>query len=185
MSIVKKIAATLLVLMLVIAASAFVFVKLIERRIAAHAYAPHLEVHPRPAEDFHFSTLDGRPETLAASKGKVVIVNLWGTWCLPCIAEMPTFQRLYNHFRNDPRVSFLMISRLDSAAAVRAYARRNHLDLPFYRMDDEEIPGSMQFRQYPSTFLYAPDGTLVASHIGPATWDDPTVIAFIESLKRD
>jgi thiol-disulfide isomerase/thioredoxin len=184
MRLLKRIAYTLLVLLLVASVAAFAFVKLVERRIAAHAYAPRLVFHPQPAPDFTFRTLDGQPQHLADTKGKVVIVNLWGTWCLPCRAEMPTLQRLYTRFRNDPQVSFLLISRLDTPVQVRAYARMNHLDLPFYLMDDSEIPLSMQFQQFPSTFLYAPDGDLVATHIGPADWSDASVIAFIEELKR-
>jgi hypothetical protein len=76
--------------------------------------------------------------------------------------EMPTVQALYDHYRNDPRVEFLIISRLDSPAAVRRYAHRNHFDLPFYTMEDEQIPPWMQLHQFPSSFIYAPDGTLAA-----------------------
>ncbi len=180
MRLLKRIASTILVLLV----AGFAFVKLLEHRIAGHAYAPKLVFHPQPGPDFAFRTLDGEPQRLTGSKGKAVVVNLWGTWCLPCRAEMPTLQLLYNRFRNDPQVQFLMISRLDTPVQVRAYARTNHLDLPFYLMDDSSIPLSMQFQQFPSTFLYAPDGALVATHIGPADWSDSSVIAFIEELKR-
>jgi hypothetical protein len=64
---------------------------------------------------------------------------------------MPTVQKLYNHYRNDPQVKFLIVSRMDKPAAVRSYASRNHLDLPFYITYDDEIPPSMQLNQYPAT----------------------------------
>ena len=51
---------------------------------------------------------------------------------MQCVAEMPTVQKLYDHYRNDPDVEFLIVSRLDSPLAVGSYAYRSHLDLPFY-----------------------------------------------------
>lgn len=96
---------------------------------------------------------------------------------------MPTVQKLYNHYRNDPQVEFLIISRMDTPQAVRSYAKRNHFDLPFYVMDNDDIPESMRLNQYPSTFLYAKDGTLVSKHVGAANWAAPSVISFIDQLK--
>ena len=93
-------------------------------------------------------------------------------------------QRLYEHYRNDPDVTFLIVSRLDSPSAVRSYSWRNHLDLPFYVTRDEDIPESMQLNQFPATFLYAKDGSLVSKHVGAADWSDGSVIAFIDRLKK-
>jgi hypothetical protein len=84
-------------------------------------------------------------------------------------------QRLRDHYRDDPLVSFLIVSRMDSAPAVRAYAHRNHLDLPFFLTEDEDIPSSMQLNQFPATFIYAKDGSLVAKHVGAADWSDEAV----------
>jgi hypothetical protein len=97
---------------------------------------------------------------------------------------MPTVQKLYDHYRNDSQVKFLIVSRMDSPTAVRSYARRNHLDLPFYITHDNEIPVSMQLNQFPATFLYAADGRLVSKHVGAADWSDRSVVAFIDRLKQ-
>jgi hypothetical protein len=97
---------------------------------------------------------------------------------------MPTVQKLYDRYRNDPNVSFLVISRLDSPATVRRYARLHHYDLPFYTMNDEVIPSSMRLGQFPSTFLYA-DGSVAAKHTGAADWSAPRVTAFIATLKQN
>ena len=67
---------------------------------------------------------------------------------------------------------------------MRLYAHRNHLDLPFYITQDEDIPQSMQLNQYPSTFIFAKNGSLVSKHIGAADWSDRSVIAFIDQLKQ-
>jgi thiol-disulfide isomerase/thioredoxin len=173
-----------LILLAVVGASVLIATfKFFQHRIAAREHAPHLQLRPEPASDLIFRTLDGQPQHLLPTNHQVVFLDLWGTWCIQCIAEMPTVQTLYNHYRNDPQVKFLIISRWDTPASVRRYARRNHLDLPFYVTRDDEIPASMQLHQFPSTFILAKDGQLVSKHTGAADWSAPSVIAFIDQLK--
>lgn len=165
--------------------AAFGFFKLVEHRIAQRLAPPSLHRidPPQPAPDLVFTSLDGQPQSLASLRGKVVFLDLWGTWCIQCVAEMPTVQKLYNRFRNDPDIVFIIVSRLDSPGSVRAYARRHHLDLPFYVIDDKDIPPSMQLGQYPETFLIARDGTLAAQHTGAADWSANSVIDIVRQLE--
>jgi thiol-disulfide isomerase/thioredoxin len=179
----KCIAIGLLSIAAVGACAAFLVLKFAEHKIESGIHSPRLEFHPEPAPDLVYSTLDGNAAHLASSKGKVVFLDLWGTWCIQCVVEMPRVQQLYDHYKSDPNVEFLIVSRMDTPSQVRAYAKRNHFDLPFYIMKDDDIPPSMQLLQYPATFLYARDGTLVSKHVGAADWSDPSVIAFIDKLK--
>jgi thiol-disulfide isomerase/thioredoxin len=181
----KRIAIGLLSLALVSACAGLLLFKLAERKVAAKMQPPHLERQPEAASDLTFRTLDGEVQHLSASKGQVVFLDLWGTWCIQCVAEMPTVQRLYDHYKNDSRVKFLIVSRLDSPAAVRSYARRNHLSLPFYVTHDEDIPQTMQFNQYPAAFVFAKDGSLVSKHVGAADWSDGSVVSFIDQLRTE
>ncbi len=180
----KKFALSAALFLLTLCAVAMLGWNLIRYRIALREQAPDLVRINQSADDFPFQTLDGKIERLSEMKGKVVFVDLWGTWCIQCVAEMPTVQKLYDHYRNDPDVVFLIISRLDSPATVRRYALLRHYDLPFYTMDDRSIPASMQLNQFPATFLYAPDGNLAAEHTGAANWSDKRVIDFIDGLKN-
>jgi thiol-disulfide isomerase/thioredoxin len=157
---------------------------LVEHRIAGRMRAPDLHYEPEPADDLVYATLNGEERHLADTKGRVVFLDLWGTWCIQCVVEMPTVEKLYQRYKDDPQVTFLIVSRLDTPATVRAYARRNHYVLPFYVMRDEDIPESMRLNQYPAAFLYAKDGSLVAHHVGAADWSSPEVAGFIEMLKR-
>jgi thiol-disulfide isomerase/thioredoxin len=181
----KRIAIGLLSLLLVGACVGLLLFKLVERRIAARMQPPHLQRQPEAASDLTFRTLDGEVQHLSASKGQVVFLDLWGTWCIQCVAEMPTIQRLHDHYKDDPRVKFLIVSRFDSPAAVRSYAHRNRLSLPFYVTRDEDIPQTMQFNQYPATFIFAKDGRLVSKHVGAADWSDSSVISFIDRLRTE
>jgi thiol-disulfide isomerase/thioredoxin len=173
-------------LLLSIAAGAgLLLFKLVENRLAARMRPPQLQREPEAASDLTYRTLDGDVEHLSATKGQVVFLNLWGTWCIGCVAEMPTLQRLYDRYRNDPQVKFLIVSRLDSPERVRAYARRNRFNLPFYVTRDADIPDSLEFHQYPATFVFAKDGTLVSKHLGAADWSDNSVVQFIDRLKGE
>jgi thiol-disulfide isomerase/thioredoxin len=180
----ERVALGLAALTLVAVCSVLLLFKLAQRKIVADMQPPHLTQSPQAATDLVYRTLDGKPQHLASTKGQVVFLNLWGTWCVQCVAEMPTVEKLYDHYKSDPQVRFLIVSRLDTPSTVRFYARRNHFDLPFYVTHDEEIPESMQLNQYPSTFIYAKDGTLVSTHLGAADWSDRSVIAFIDRLKE-
>lgn len=180
----KRTAIGLVLLLLLIVGGGLLFFEFVQNRIAARMQPPHLQRVPEAASDLPFHTLNGEARHLAATKGHVVFLDLWGTWCVQCVAEMPTVQKLYEHYRNDPQVEFLIVSRLDSPSTVRSYARRHHLDLPFYVTQDDEIPPPMRLEQYPSTFIYAKDGSLVSKHTGAADWSDRSVISFIDELKR-
>jgi thiol-disulfide isomerase/thioredoxin len=178
---------TLIVLLPLIplaACTGLLFFKFVQHRIAANIQPPHLKLQPEPASDLLYRTLDGQQQHLSSTKGQVVFLDLWGTWCVQCVAEMPKVPKLYDHYKDDPQVKFLIVSRLDSPSTVRSYARRNHLDLPFYITRDEEIPPAMQLNQYPATFLYTKDGRLVSKHVGAADWSDRSAISFIDRLKQ-
>jgi len=183
MKILGRIALSIILFVVIGASVALLGFKLVQHHIAANEHAPHLRMHPEPATDLTFRTLDGQPQHLLPTNNRVVFLDLWGTWCVQCVAEMPTVQSLYNHYRNDPQVKFLIVSRLDSPATVRSYARRNHFDLPFYVTHDNEIPAAMQLNQFPETFILAKNGTLISKHTGAANWSAPSVISFIDQLK--
>ena len=180
---VKRVGIGLCLVLLAIAAGCWLFFQVAERQIAYRMRPPALDAPRQTASDFAFATLDGAPHHLSEFRGKVVLVDLWGTWCIQCVVEMPKLQQLYDRFKHDPQVQFLVISRMDTPVRVRAFARRNGYDLPYYTMADSDIPSSMQFNQFPSTFLFAKDGSLVAEHAGAADWSDPSVTAFLKQLR--
>lgn len=180
----KRLFIVLALLVLASAVSLFTLFKLVEHRIAARLAPPVLQREARALPDLMYRTLDGRQARISSSKGKVVFLNLWGTWCVQCVAEMPTVQKLYDHYRANRDIEFLIVSRLDSPATVRSYAHRHHLNLPFYVTEDADILPAMQLNQYPSTFIYAKDGSIAAQHAGASDWSDRSVIEFIDQLRE-
>jgi thiol-disulfide isomerase/thioredoxin len=177
----KWITSIVLALCVIVCAGGLLVLHIVRHRVESHA--PHLIADNSPEVDFVFHTLDGKDAKLSDYKGKAVFLDLWGTWCLQCVAEMPTVQKLYDHYRSDPKVVFLIVSRMDTPQAVERFARRGGYHLPFYVTRDEDVPASMYLQQYPATFLYTPGGTLAAHHAGGADWSDESVIRFIDDLK--
>ena len=159
------------------------FVKYAESTIADRLTAPELPKELKENFDFRYSTLTGETKYVSGLKGKVVFVNFWGTWCIPCVAEMPTIQKLYDSYRNDTDVVFVIASRLDNAAQIKAFAAKHNYTLPFYIISDKDIPASMNFNQYPTTFIYAKDGSVAMKHVNASDWADTSVISFINKLK--
>ncbi|MEG9433730.1 TlpA family protein disulfide reductase [Terriglobus sp. ADX1] len=177
----KWIGGTFIVLCVLVALAGFLLFHAVRRNVESRS--PGLVAVSLPAPDLAFQTLDGHARHLSDYKGKVVFLDLWGTWCIQCVAEMPTVQALYDRYKNDPEVIFLIVSRLDTPQRVEHYARLGHYSLPFFVTRDEDIPPSMYFHQYPATFLYSQDGRIAAQHAGGADWNDPSVSAFIDGLK--
>lgn len=179
------------VTVVILAAMSVLAFEFVERKIVESFSAPQFaqgiqqKAETRASYDFPYSSLNGQAHQLSELKGKVVFVNFWGTWCIRCIVEMPMIQKLYDNFRDDPSVVFVVASRLDPAWRIQLYASHYHYDLPFYMVKDSDIPQSMQFQQYPTTFIFARDGFLAEKQIGGADWSKPSVINSCDNSKSN
>jgi thiol-disulfide isomerase/thioredoxin len=147
---------------------------------------PALEgsAHPRPA-DFGWTLLDldDKPVDLAHFRGRPILLNLWATWCGPCLQEMPSIARLAADPRiKDKGVVVLCVSIDDSAQTLRRFVKDKDWGMTILRATS--APPAFQTEGIPATFLIAPDGRIVASEIGSARWDDPSVVEFLEKLAK-
>ena len=127
-------------------------------------------------------TLDGQPANLSDLKGKVVFVNLWASWCPPCVAEMPGIHALYQ--KMDPaKVAFVMISLDDNPAKARALLKRQGYTFPVY-FPTGPLPAPFNSSSIPSTVILGPDGRVAARHDGMAEYDTPEFKLALEKLTQ-
>lgn len=120
-----------------------------------------------PAPDFELPDLDGSPHRLSEWRGRVVVLNFWATWCVPCLAEMPEFVRMQDELR-DQGVQFVGVSHDEGGLDdIRPFAERLEINYPL--LPDPEMDISAQFggvQVLPTTFVLDREGAIRASAYG-------------------
>lgn len=123
---------------------------------------------------------DGKPFLLESYKGKVVFMNFWATWCPPCIAEMPGIDALYKDTSSNDIV-FLMISIDEDFSKAERFVEKKNYSFPVFKVRGQ-IPTSLRSKSIPATFIISPDGSIAASHIGMADYNNAKVRNFLKDL---
>jgi len=124
----------------------------------------------------------GRPASLAEYRGKVLLLNIWATWCLPCRVEMPSLERLQRQLAgSDFRLVSVSID-IEDSTVVRRYAQE--LGLTFEILHDRSgaIREIYQTTGVPESFVIDRDGAIVKKVIGAAEWDSPVNETLIRRL---
>ncbi|WP_243451092.1 TlpA disulfide reductase family protein [Sphingosinicella sp. CPCC 101087] len=124
-----------------------------------------------PAPDVTFEDPHGRPARLADFRGRPVLVNLWATWCGPCVVEMPSLDALAK--REDDRLTVLALSQ-DMAGRQKVtdfFAERDFGRLEPYLDADLDFMTSLRIDTLPTTILYDAQGVEVWRMTGMADWE--------------
>lgn len=135
------------------------------------------------AAEFKLTDTKGKVHRLSDYKGKWVLVNLWATWCPPCLKEIPDLVSLYNA-RKDKNLMVIGLS-LDAAAAkksVLSFIKKNEISYPIVLGDYNMAASIGEFEGLPTTFIFDPAGKLVARESGVITRSD--VEKYISSKGR-
>ena len=139
-----------------------------------------LTTPPKPVPPAKFNDAAGKSIDLSAFRGRVVLVNLWATWCPPCRAEMPALDRLQAAL-GSPDFQVVAVSQdIDKAKAQAFLQHVGATHLGFY-IDESMLSGrTWGGIGLPTTLLVDRDGSEVGRIIGPAEWDSPEAKALIE-----
>ena len=135
-----------------------------------------------PAPDFTFPDLKGQQISLSGHRGKVVLVNIWATWCPPCRQEMPSMQKLYERFQGED-FEILAVS-IDSIGreAVAPFMQSLSLTFPALLDPKEDIRTLYKITGVPESFIIDKGGIVVEKIIGPIDWATPQAFQFFQDL---
>lgn len=132
------------------------------------------------ATDFTLPTLDDQKQTLAQTRGKVVILNFWASWCEPCKSEMPHFQTYYEQHSEDLEILAINYTKKDQVAQVKSFVEQYKLTFPI--LLDETGETSIMYGAFtlPTTIILDREGNIVHEILGPL--DEALLEEYVEPL---
>lgn len=130
-----------------------------------------------------FKSLDGGDASFDAFKGKVVLINFWATWCIPCVKEMPSLNRLATTIGKDKFAVLALSLDGPTRAKVAPFIRDKELTaLDVYLDDKRTAYGTLDVLVLPTSILVDKQGREVGRLAGEAEWDTPEAVALIRHL---
>lgn len=135
---------------------------------------------PDASYDFTLLNAEGQPVSFNSFKSKPVFINLWATWCPPCIAEMPDIQKLYEDGAVG-HVEFVMVSLDDEWEKAVRFVEKKGYTFPIYRLASP-LPPVYDSRSIPTTFVISRKGKIVMSRQGMADYYNQKTIDFLKGL---
>jgi thiol-disulfide isomerase/thioredoxin len=137
---------------------------------------------PQPAPTISFAAPDGKTFSLEDFSGKLVLVNLWATWCAPCRREMPSLEQLQTRFGD--KLAILAISEdMGGSKAVAPFVAKLGLKAVKIYLDPKNaVSQAFKVDGLPTSLLIDPRGRVLGRVEGEADWVSPKMLAVIEPL---
>ncbi len=133
---------------------------------------------------WHLTSFDGEQLTLERFRGRTLFINVWASWCAPCVAELDDIQKLHDSLRTgesaDTSIAIVLITP-DRRNAAERFLRRRGVTVPAY-IEARRTPSAFALRALPTTYIVAPNGDIVLLRLGAAKWNTPEVRAFLRAL---
>lgn len=135
------------------------------------------------AVPFSLKDLSGRTVTLTTYRGKLLLLNLWATWCMPCRTEMPALNKLYHEFKDKGLVVVgASTDTADAEPSVRQFITQNKIDFPVLLDQTQHLPEKYNTSALPTTIIILPDTQLFGIIYGYREWDNPKFKELIRHL---
>jgi peroxiredoxin len=141
---------------------------------------PEVERHPAP--DFVIENLSGGDTGLADYKGNVVLLNFWATWCMPCRAEMPGMEALWQKYREQGFVVVGISNDEGSKKRVETFTRLLDLSFPILLDPEGEVNDLYEVSNMPTSFLIDRNGKIISRIVGSDDWMSQEAISIVEGL---
>src|SRR5271166_6835064 len=133
------------------------------------------------AYNWTLEDLDEQQMPFSQLQGKAVFLNIWATWCGPCVREMPSIARLAENPRlKGKNIEFVCVSTDDSTDKVVRFVRDKNWPMTVLRAQSLPPVFSPEPPAIPATYIITPGGRIVAAEVGANDWDNADVVAFLE-----
>ncbi len=116
-----------------------------------------------------------------AQQGKVVLVNFWATWCPPCVAEMPSMQKLYDDYGD--KVTFMFVTS-DDFHKVAGFLENKDYNLPVY-YPKSEAPKVLSSKLLPTTYIIDKKGKIMVAETGASNWNSEKTRQLLDKLLKE
>ncbi|WP_079666363.1 TlpA family protein disulfide reductase [Soonwooa buanensis] len=135
--------------------------------------------------NFKMSFVDAKGKSLSLEelKGKVVFMNIWATWCGPCIAEMPSIQKLYDKFKDKEDVAFVILEAESNKDKAVKFMTNKKLDLPVY-FPIGNIPSEFFRGSLPTTVIFDKNGNVAHITEGMADYSGDDIVDFLNEVRN-
>jgi thiol-disulfide isomerase/thioredoxin len=131
-----------------------------------------------------FKDTNGAIVNLSDLKGKAVFINFWATWCPPCVGEMPSINQLYEKYKDNKNIVFLMVDSDGDPIKSQKFMDKNNYSLPIYTLASA-IPSSYVERSLPTTLLINKKGEIVFKHEGGADYSNKEFQDYLVKLSQE
>ncbi len=135
-----------------------------------------------PAPDFTLPDINGKMVSLTDYRGKVVLINIWATWCPPCVAEMPSMEKLNQELKDEDFEILAVSLDVSGAKAVIPFMKKHKLSFSVLTDTKGAIKSLYQTTGVPESFIIDQEGIIVEKVIGPKDWASPGAILFFRNL---
>jgi thiol-disulfide isomerase/thioredoxin len=138
---------------------------------------------PQPVINVRYDKGDGSRGNMEDFRGKVILVNVWATWCIPCREEMPTLDALQAELGGESfEVVALSIDRAGAPVVRRFYDEIGVTNLAMYIDKTMLSATALRTVGLPTTILIDARGQELGRLVGPAEWDDPEMVSFLRGF---
>lgn len=119
--------------------------------------------------NWEFKDISGNTINLSDYKNKVIFMNFWATWCPPCVGEMPAIQDLYDTYKNDNRIQFLMLTN-DKPEKIKEFIKKRDFSFPVFTYKFRP-PKVLESQVIPTTFVISKKGKIMVKETGASKWN--------------
>ena len=134
------------------------------------------------APDFVSENLRGGTTGLADYKGKVVLLNFWATWCMPCRAEMPGMETLWQKYKEQGLVIAAVSVDEGSRGRIETFSKLLDLSFPILLDPESKVSDLYKVSNMPTSFLIDRNGKIISRIVGTEEWASSEAIQLVEDL---